>query len=132
MSDEYLSGESVDQDHLAALIQAGVGANQALIISAYLEEKQKWVEKKQELQDRFNHTIIKYKEIYGSQVQDGRWKKFFYHKILRKPTSTERRIERVIQNMDTAAAQLLEHENAEPNSTMYEIASLGDKLFKPR
>lgn len=131
MSDEHLQKPGA-VNSLDAIVNAGVGGRQALVLSAFMDERRKWEEKKVALQDEFNNKIEAYKKASAFVNEEPGWKRFLYHKILRRHTPAAERLADAMQNVDNSAKKILEHDVSEPNATRYELAALGNNLFKPR
>lgn len=131
MSDEHLQKPGA-VNSLDAIVNAGVGGRQALVLSAFMDERRKWEEKKGLLQEELNTKLEAYKKASASVDDEPSWKKFLYHKLLRRLTPAAVNLEKTMQEIDDVAGKIIEHDAAEPNAVRYELAALGNNLFKPR
>jgi len=131
VSDEHVQ-KAGPVNPLDAIVQAGVGGRQALILSAFLDERRKWEEKKGLLQEELNQELEAYQKASASMNEEPGWKQFLYHKLLRKLSPAASRLEKSMSKIDDIARRIIEHDAAEPNAARYELAALGNNLFKPR
>lgn len=135
MSDEYVQeGEELNegQSSLAALLQAGVGGRQALIMTAYIEEMKKWNAAREETQKTFKDKCVELNYAYYDVETEKSWKKFLFHKILRRKTSAENKVDILRKEVELIVESMIEHERNKPDPVRYELAAIGNNLFKPR
>ena len=158
MSNENL--QHLEQSQVDQYLQADPSNTQALILSAYLEEKRKW-------QERFNSTkadkSLYIKKITNLQikistietttlahaekelkVENNLWSKLC--KFLKIKTKAQKNLDIVLKMINTMQSELEQTEikfkklreehfkvySNPPKTEQYELAMIGNSLFKPR
>lgn len=133
MSDENLQGKTVVSEYSAGYNPyAGLGKRQALLMDAYLTERNEWETAKEEVKSTIYDTVEELNKAYEDSKKDSKVTKFLYNKLLRKPTPAEQRVQEAKEVLQTLTNRMQSVLDNEPKPDMYEIAMLGNNLFKPR
>lgn len=129
MSDEYLQQKDVN---VPSEVMQPSKETQTLVLNTFLDERKKWEERKSLLAEEFGVRLDRYRAVNTCCKREPRWKKFLYNKVLRKSSPAEEDVKKALQELDNIAKKILEHDNVEPDVIRYELAAIGNNLFKPR
>lgn len=130
MSDENLR----ETDELTAinLMRAGYSSREALVASAFLEEKKKWEESYIFIKENFEAKLEELRQSYEDVEDESRIKKFLFNKIAGRLSPAEKSVEVVTKELDNLIVLMTSHEDKKPDPMRYELAAYGNNLFKPR
>ena len=132
MSNEDLPKEGIPTTIIDMNAAANMGGRQALLFSAYMEDRTKWESNKQALRDEISLCVDALREASEKDSKEFKIIKFIYNKILRKPSPASTKLGLTKQALELLTAKMLEVANSEPSTDRYEIAMIGNNLFKPR
>jgi len=113
-------------------MKAGYSGREALITSAFLEERKNWEDKYSLLKEAFNFKLEELRQSYDDVKYESRIKKFLFKKIAGKLTPAENNVEIITDELNDLITLITEHEDNQPDPLRYELAALGNNLFKPR
>lgn len=131
MSSKQL-GQKLDKQSVDAAVNAGIGGDSVLVLSAFLEERERWESEHSVLQNKFDNKAHDLNIARLMRENESFLVKFWYGRVLKKPTPDEKVEKVMIEEADSLMDKLLAHESLEPNTDMYELAALGNNLFTAR
>lgn len=133
MSDEHLQkelkGRGYSDDYLGK--EYGTEIVQALILGAYLDDKKKWEEDINILSTQLADKTKELVEIRDVLLKQARVKTILC-KIFRIKTKSEKRFIQINEDMITLKNKLIRLTDTPPLPDAYELAILGNNLFKSR
>lgn len=103
-----------------------------ILYTAYMEDKAKWQKARDKLDGIIYDTILDIKRAAEQVDKESGAIKFLYNKVFRRPTPASSRLSSSNKTLDELTKEMTRLSNAEPNPDIYEIAMLGNNLFKPR
>jgi hypothetical protein len=132
MSNEDLPKEGIHSTVIDMNAAANMGGRGALLFSAYMEDRTKWEESKQDLRQKIFEHVTELKVATKKDENEFSLVKFIYNKILRKPSPATTKLMQARQSLELLTKKMIEIANSEPSIDRYEIAMIGNNLFKPR
>ena len=105
---------------------------QALVLSAFLQEKREWNEELDDILEERSIRIELSNEILDRTTKES-WFTFVWRNLIRrKLTSAQEEFNRINEEIDELQDEYDELMQNPPNTDMYEIAILGNNLFHSR
>ena len=132
MSDGNLQENTEKLDSFQELLQQGAKESQALVLSAFIEERKRWQDKRASLQKEFDRKMRDYKKAQEAKNKESKLKQKIYNKILRRPSPAEKELNTKTESLDNIAREMLKNDEKQPDPILYQFASLGNDLFKSR
>jgi len=133
MSDEDVQEQAVDVTNIVDMnTVAKLGGRHGLLFAAYMEDRAKWKEERDQLKDDMYEAMLDFNQKLEKVEGESRIIKFLYNNILHKPTPATNKVEEAKQLVEDLTEKVIDIASKEPDAGRYEIAMLGNNLFKPR
>lgn len=132
MSDEHLQKElkvsSYSDTHLTPENTVGIPG---LILSAYLDDKKRWEDELQEASEAMAEKVKEMTEVRTLILNQSKIKTFL-SKTFKIKTKNEKRLLQVMKEVEDLKGQFVGITSSPPSPNAYELAIMGNNLFKAR
>lgn len=129
MSNENIQPNRLKQDDIQYSMPL---TRQGLLMDAFMTDKAIWTLDK----DRTEVGLVDAQQALAAaekKVEQEHWFiRFIYNKILRRLSPAEKALEEARQQVIDFYQALIDIYKREPKSNLYELAMLGNNIFKPR
>lgn len=130
MSD--LQNEQEDLYYSDTYLEADIDANtQQLVLGAYLQEKQKWETKLKTTSELLAYKAQQQIDLEDSINNQSKFK-IFINNLFKRKSKQEKKLISVLKEIDQLKDQFTSVSNSPPPQSAYELAILGNALFKTR